>query len=105
MSPSWCVLPSSQNQPKSSLIKIAHHATYMTLFTAYCYCPNGPDRRSASIGNMKGRYLLENLFTPENLYEIAGAIHKEIHEIINGMNRKFYTSVRGVESILNPGSG
>ena len=41
---------------------------------------------------MKGRYLLENLFTPENLYKIAGAIHKEIHETIDGINKKFYTS-------------
>ena len=52
--------------------------------------------------NMKERYLGENLFTPENLYKIAGAIHKEIHETIDRMNKKFYTSVRGVESILNP---
>ena len=52
---------------------------------------------------MKERYLSKNLFTPENLYKIAGAIHKEIHETIDGMNKKFYTSVRGVESILNPG--
>ena len=41
---------------------------------------------------MKGRYLSENLFTPENLYKIAGAIHKEIHETIDGINKKFYTS-------------
>ena len=55
---------------------------------------------------MKERYLSKNLFTPENLYKIAGAIHKEIHETIDGMNKKFYTSVRGVDSILNPeGSG
>ena len=55
---------------------------------------------------MKGRYLMENLFAPENLYKIAGAIHKEIHEIIDGINKKFNTAVRGVNSILNPdGSG
>ena len=47
---------------------------------------------SARIGNMKGRYLMENLFSPENLYKMAGAIHKEIHEIIDGINKKFYTS-------------
>ena len=51
---------------------------------------------------MKERYLSKNLFTPENLYKFAGAIHKEIHETIDRMNKKFYTSVRGVESILNP---
>jgi hypothetical protein len=61
---------------------------------------------SARMGNMKGRYLMENLFAPENLYKIAGAIHKEIHEIIDGINKKFNTAVRGVNSILNPdGSG
>ena len=42
---------------------------------------------SARIGNMKGRYLMENLFSPENLYKIAGAIHKEIHEAIDGINK------------------
>ena len=51
---------------------------------------------------MKERYLSKNLFTPENLYKFAGAIHKEIHETIDRMNKKFYTSVRGVNSILNP---
>ena len=61
---------------------------------------------SARMGNMKGRYLMENLFSPENLYKIAGVIHKEIHEIIDGINKKFNTAVRGVDSILNPeGSG
>ena len=64
----------------------------MTLFTVICYCLNGPNRRPARIDNMKGRYLEENLFTPENLYKIAGAIHKEIHETIDGINKKFYTS-------------
>ena len=44
------------------------------------------------IGNMKRHNLTENLFSPENLYKIAGAIHKEIHEIIDGINKKFYTS-------------
>ena len=44
------------------------------------------------IGNMKGRYLMENLFTPEKLYKIAGVIHKEIHGIIDEINKKFYTS-------------
>ena len=44
-------------------------------------------RGSPRIGNMKGRYLMENLFSPENLYKIAGAIHKEIHEAIDGINK------------------
>ena len=64
----------------------------MTLFTVICYCLNGPNRRPARLDNMKERYLEENLFTPENLYKIAGAIHKEIHETIDGINKKFYTS-------------
>ena len=51
---------------------------------------------------MKERYLSKNLFTPENLYKIAGAIHKEIHETIDRMNRKLDTAVRGVDSIFNP---
>ena len=38
---------------------------------------------------MKGRYLMENLFSPENLYKIAGAIHKEIHEAIDRINADF----------------
>ena len=46
-------------------------------------------RGSERIGNMKGRYLMENLFTPENLYKIAGAVHKEIHGAIDAI--KFYT--------------
>ena len=71
----------------------------MTLYTGKCFC----NKRSAMIGNMKGRYLMENLFSPENLYKIAGAIHKEIHEVIDGINKKFDTAVRGVDSILNPG--
>ena len=57
-------------------------------YTGKCYC----SRRAARIGNMKGRYLMENLFTPENLYKIAGAVHKEIHGAIDAINRKFYTS-------------
>ena len=44
------------------------------------------------IGNMEDRYQMENLFTPENLYKIAGVIHKEIHGIIEEINKKFYTS-------------
>ena len=52
-------------------------------YTGKCYC----GRRAARIGNMKGRYLMENLFTPENLYKIAGAIHTEIHEAIDGINK------------------
>ena len=44
---------------------------------------------SAMIGNMKGRYLMANLFSPENLYKIAGAVHKEIHGAIDAI--KFYT--------------
>ena len=44
------------------------------------------------IGNMKRHNQTENLFSPENLYKIADAIHKEIHEIIDGINKKFYTS-------------
>ena len=44
------------------------------------------------IDNMKGRYLKENLFSPENLYKIAGAIHKEIHGAIDAINSKFYNS-------------
>ena len=47
---------------------------------------------SAMIGNMKGRYLMANLFSPENLYKIAGAVHKEIHGAIDAINSKFYTS-------------
>ena len=88
---------------------MAHQATYITLFTETCYCPNGPDKKSmmdhiiSHVTPMKERYLSKNLFTPENLYKFAGAIHKEIHETIDRMNKKFYTSVRGVESILNPG--
>merc|ERR1712037_526678 len=66
--------------------------------TGKCSC-RIPHRR---MGNMKGPYLMENLFAPENLYKIAGAIHKEIHEIIDGINKKFDTAVRGVDSILNP---
>ena len=74
----------------------------MTLYTGICYC----HKKSAMIGKMKRHYLTENLFSPENLYKIAGAIHKEIHEIIDGINKKFNTAVRGVNSILNPdGSG
>ena len=57
-------------------------------YTGKCYC----GRRAARIGNMKGQYLMENLFTPENLYKIAGAVHKEIHGVIDAINRKFYTS-------------
>ena len=34
---------------------------------------------------MKGRYLMENLFTPKNLYKIASAIHKEIHGAIDAI--------------------
>ena len=51
-------------------------------YTGKCYC----GRRAARIGNMKGRYLMENLFTPENLYKIASAIHKEIHSAIDAIN-------------------
>ena len=51
-------------------------------YTGKC-CFGGSER----IGNMKGRYLMENLFSPENLYKIAGAIHKEIHEAIDGINK------------------
>ena len=59
--------------------------------TNRCKCVPA-NRRSAMISNMKERYLMEELFTPENLYKIAGAIHKEIHETIDGINKKFYTS-------------
>ena len=51
-------------------------------YTGKC-CFRGSER----IGNMKGRYLMENLFSPENLYKIAGAIHKEIHEAIDGITK------------------
>ena len=54
-----------------------------------CYCGSRAARRAARIGNMKERYLMENLFTPENLYKIAGAVHKEIHGAIDAI--KFYT--------------
>ena len=61
-------------------------------YTGQCSCriPNGvlPARE----GNMKGRYLMENLFSPENLYKIAGVIHKEIHGAIDGIEKKFYAS-------------
>ena len=73
-----------------------------------CYCPNGPDKKSmmdhiiSHVTPMKERYLSKNLFTPENLYKIAGAIHKEIHETIDGINKKIDTSVRGIESMFNP---
>ena len=49
-------------------------------------------RKSAMLDNMEGRYLMENLFSPENLYKIAGVIHKEIHGAIDAINRKFYAS-------------
>ena len=65
--------------------------------TGKCSC-RIPHRR---MDNMKGPYLMENLFAPENLYKIAGAIHKEIHEIIDGINKKFDTAVRGVEFFIN----
>ena len=62
-------------------------------YTGKCYC----GRRAARIGNMKGRYLMENLFTPENLYKIAGAVHKEIHGAIDAINRKdqMYQQTKG----------
>ena len=44
------------------------------------------------LDNMEGRYLMENMFSPENLYKIAGVIHKEIHGAIDAINRKFYNS-------------
>ena len=49
---------------------------------------------------MKGRYLMENLFAPENLYKIAGAIHKEIHEIIDGINGIIGEIIDGINGII-----
>ena len=63
-----------------------------------CYC----GRRAARIGNMKGRYLMENLFTPENLYKIASAIHKEIHGAIDAIKEKGEASEKEMYPPNNP---
>ena len=57
-------------------------------YTGKCNC----NSKSAIIGNMKARYLMENLFSPENLYKVADAIHKEVHGAIDAINRQFDTS-------------
>ena len=67
-------------------------------YTGKCYC----GRRAARIGNMKGRYLMENLFTPENLYKIAGAVHKEIHGAIDAIKEKGEASEKEMYPPKNP---
>ena len=65
----------------------------LTIFLTYAgKCSCRISRKSAMMDNMEGRYLMENLFSPENLYKIAGVIHKEIHGAIDAINRKFYNS-------------
>ena len=87
----YCQL--AQNRPKSQILLdktgSQRDLNYiMTLYTGMCICK----KKAAMMGNMKWHYLMENLFSPENLYKIAGVIHKEIHGIIDEVDKKFFAS-------------
>ena len=105
--PASKVAKPAQIQPKSQFLFLRNlplrHFSIMTLYTGKCSC-RIPNRKSLMIDNMKGRYLKENLFSPENLYKIAGAVHKEIHGVIDAINSKFYNTPHRISPDSNSNS-